>query len=477
MTDTEPVRVSTGSSSETETTREQRERVEQARDDRTRSQQRVDISEWREATGTDPRPVERNAVEETESTSVTDRISSTIDSVRDRPGGTVAAAGLGVAAIPEPTPATETAGLAVAGTALATGAVVEGVRRSEISVPSRGSDTSQSEIETPTNQQPQQSEVGVGSGDVTQTEIQTPVNPQQRTGEVSVPQTRDQTGEVSVPAIETAQQIGITQQPDQQIGQRRDEVVLDRETIDDVERADELDEPERLRQIREELERRQEFVREDQPLENPERDPVRFPADEATVGTDESLVDSFEPTFEPTADEPTTVTETTPPGDDIIAGIEQDVDGPSGTQFTDPTGTQFTDTTGTQFTEPTVDVGGETSIPGIDVGPVETTGTQTREQVVTATQQQQAVAAQQAEAQAEAFAQPEQTALAEQFAEPTQVAQQTARTRQPRDPPRPPIPGVEDGDEEDPFGFAIDDDTFDTGFLGGDEAFEDAFGR
>ena len=420
------------------------------------------------------------------SPTVRERVSSTIDSVRDRPGGSVAAAGLGVAAIPEPTPATETAGLAVAGTALGVGAGIEAARQSEVSVPDSLRGTP-SEIDAPT--QPRfQSEIGVPAGDVTRTEIDRPTRSQRRQSEISVPADRSAPSEVSVPTVDAAQQVGIGQE---RPGQRREdeEFIIGRETIEDRERTSDLEEGERMRQIREELERRQEFVRDDGETFDETRDPVRFPADEGATGTAADLREQLRPDFDVTPEQSLGVgVGGSGLRDEFLAGVEEDQRQTTTSQTRGGIGQEpitpgFEPAQTPTAPETDTDVGGTTDT-GADTGVGADTGSATSETTATAveaslsigTQQSQALAQQQTDAVSDQFAQPEQTAFEQQFSEPTQVGQQTGQGRTQRDRPRVPF-GDGDSEESDPFAFETDDETFGTGFLSGGEAVEDLFGR
>lgn len=212
------------------------------------------------------------------------------------------ALGLGAAGVVTPEPATSIGGGALAaGAALTLGAAELRRRR-------------RSEIEAPQNSEFVQSELDVGAGDVEASEIDpgeiAPASSEIDVGsgaveavEVEVPeQPADSAREVGIPDVEAA---GVLQQGQlEELEEEEDfrgtsDFVIDDSVIEDTGPTVEIPEDEQMRQIREELERRQEFVRDDiDDFAQVDRQPVRFPAQEANEPTVESGVeaDGFEAT-------------------------------------------------------------------------------------------------------------------------------------------------------------------------------------
>lgn len=259
--------------------------------------------------------------------SVLDTVTEPVDNVRDTlPGrtGEAFAAGAAVAAIPEPTPITEGVGTTVAaGAALTGGAILAGRavrdRSGELEIGERfpneldtgrpQRDVSELEIGTgsgpevePGDTTPQPTEVGTGSG-VTRSEIEIG-----ETGGSTATGQQDETvvpDEFPLPGRDIArrpdQEAGRTPSPEDVLGgaDATSGVTIGGELIDpetdsdgaevtagdlaDVERTSDLEEEQRLDQIRDQLERRQEFVRDESDFDA-DRDAFVFPG--STAGDD-----------------------------------------------------------------------------------------------------------------------------------------------------------------------------------------------
>lgn len=439
---------------------------------------------------------------------VTDRISSGIDAVTSGVGGAVSdvqsgvnrvsdtlpgptgkafTAGVALAAVPEPTPVTETSGAAIAGGAALVGGGVlasRALRRraGEVGVGERV----RNELEVGQSRQ-DVSEVGAGATQTT-TEIE-PGATGPSTTEVGLGSTTAGS-EIDVgtggdtgagPTINVAQQLGIGEQSGQQIGQEEETFTIGRDTIEDVERTGDLEEAERQRQIREELERRQEFVREDGNTGQIQRDPVRFPADEAATGTAPGILEQVGSDFSPGEGEALGTAvgagATTP---DFLAGdrVSDDVTGvgtdpTSGTGLKDPlasqTGAGTLGETGPTTTTETGGVTDSATDTGTDSGTDVLTDTTTVQASATAQPQAQAVT----EATPQQFAQPEVTTFETQVSEPTQPGTSTGQGSRRR--PRRDEPDLETDD--DPFSatFGIDEDEFGSGILSGQQAAAETF--
>lgn len=401
--------------------------------------------------------------------------------------GTAFTAGVGLAAVPEPTPVTEVSGAAIAGGAALVGGGIlasRALRRrsGEIGVGER----TRSEVEVGQSRQ-DVTEVGVG-GSQTTTEIE-PGATGPSTTEIGIGATRGRpevdisTGDSQTggPSINVAQQLGIGQQSGQQIGREEETFTIGRNTIDDVERTDELEEEERMRQIRDQLERRQEFVREDTPGRGLNRDPVRFPAEEAATGTTTGLGEQLEPDLDinPEGALATGVgaAGTTP---DFFGGGERASDDVAGTGIEPSSGSGLLPEAGTGTggastfeADTTTDVGSGTGTgtgTGGDVGQEILTDTTTVTQTTTAQAQSQALG----EATPQAFAQPTEAVFETQVVEPTGAGSgigQGTPPRRPRD-----IPEAEGSDDSPTTVLDTSEDEFGSGILGGSVAAKSVFG-
>ena len=395
-------------------------------------------------------------------------------SVRDRDTSSFgdAAIAAGGAGVVTPEPATTAGGAALA--TLGAGALaIDAARRAEIDVPERDAPTREidiperrdraPEVTAPTSPTVGRPELQPGSG--LDSEIAVPSQPTRGTGEVDVPDA-------------TAQQLiggQITREED-------DEFVIDEDVIADREQVGELDEAERQRQIREELERRQEFVRDVPDDPSGERGGVRFPAEEAIGGTTTGLADEIAPEFDRDVTTGFGVgTATSALRDEFVGGFEDSddagglpdrgVDPLSPSETLDP----VTDTpadTGIGTGTPTGTGTREESVPMELIRAETALGTQQPTDVATAqtTGAEQALADGQAVEATEELAEPTLTEAV--FAEPTEAAFGTGQQPPTRDPPRPPVPEAEREPDPEPFALAAEDDVFGTGILGGDEAFE-----
>jgi len=431
---------------------------------------------------------------------VAEPVTSSVDTVSDTlPGrtGEAFAAGAAVAAVPEPTPVTETTGAAIAGGAALVGGGVLASRAlqerggelgvgervtNELGVGQQNTDVSEIEPGSGVT-----SEVGVGQVAPTATEV--------GLGSVTDVSELDVGGTASDVAINAAQQVGIGEQ----VGQE-DSFTIGRDTIDDVEQTSDIDEQEQLTQIREELERRQEFARENgEQFRDPTRDPVRFPGDEAATGTAPGVIEQQVPDFSG-GDATTLGTATGARGatDPFLGGSDFDT-GSAGDDVTDPTALANTFGVGT-------DAGSDTGTGDGTLGGTETgggtvtdpaTGTTTAETTLTATQSATETAQLQASGLASETltatqtatdtAQAQQSALESQLAEPTltqvetQVVEPTdfgsPTAQADRDRPRREEPEPDPDDDPAAAVFGIDADAFGSGILSGSDAAASLFDR
>lgn len=426
----------------------------------------------------DARDAGDSGLRETVSSGV-ERVRSGVNSVSDTlPGGTgtAFAAGVGLAAVPEPTPATEVSGAAIAGGAALVGGGVLASRAlrergGELGIGERVTnelDTGQSRRDV--------TEIGVSTG--TSAEFEAPSSPEPVGTEIGVPQRAPGSSAGEVPVARTGQQVGVGQQPAREIGDER--TTITRDDLEGFERTDELDEAERQRQIREELERRQEFVRDDSPTRDGTRDPVRFPADEAATGTAPGLAEQLEPDFD-VGREPAfgTAFGAGSGTDRFVGGFETDeVAGGAGGFAGGAIDRTAIDTLGGQPTgtrpEPGRETGGGTDTTGVtdtgtDTGGVTDTETTTQLAAEAAVGSQTATPT-----QTDVFAEP--TAFEEVFVEPVEAGFGSGSGTPTRDRPRRPVDEFERDDDAIAFDTDVDDDRFDTGFLSAEDALG-GFGR
>lgn len=401
--------------------------------------------------------------------------------------GEAFALGAGVAAIPEPTPVTEVSGAAIAGGAALVGGGILASRalrnrRGEIGIGERVTN----ELEPGRGRQ-DVSEVGVGGAAQSAPEV-LPGSSGPSATEVGVG-SRTGGAEVGVPDLTAAQLIGR-----QTTEEEEEEFTLDRESIDDVEQTSDLEEDEQMRQIREELERRQQFVREDSPTRGqPTRDPVRFPADEAATGTAVGLGEQLEPDLDAGAGSLGVGTGAGGMAGDFVGGLEDRRTQRGMGATTDPglvsddvLGTGTDPTSGNEYAigiEETsignpADVGGETDVgtmtevdSGTGTGTGELTATTLEESTLTGTQQVQALAQEQAAPVQDEFVQPEVTAYENIFAEPTLYENGFDDGDERRD--RRGFPDFEGEGDSEPDRFGTDDDVFGSGIASVDDLFGD----
>lgn len=176
--------------------------------------------------------------------------------------GKVAAAGVGIAAIPEPTPITETTGAVIAGTAIGGAVAYDAARRAEIGLPDLGVGGNTQQGEVPP------------SDPVVEEEVPARESP---TGEVTVPPTapdirgdeiqpaQGSQSEIAVPTEETptgAQAAG-QQLIGEQTGQQQERTTITEEDLVDPEEI----ERERQRAFREQWQRYQEDLRDDSDIQ------------------------------------------------------------------------------------------------------------------------------------------------------------------------------------------------------------------
>lgn len=242
---------------------------------------------------------------------------------------------LGAAGVVTPEPSTTIGGGVIAGgAALALGAGALS-QRNEIDVPEDGNgrattteldvgagDADVVELE-PGEAGQSVSELDVGANEVEATEIGVPDEP-----------TGSTTGEVDVPTVEASgvleqvsegelddEETGIVDQPD---------FVIDDNVIEDTGPTVEIPEDEQMRQIREELERRQEFVREDTDFTQVDREPVRTFGEEAAEPTVEAegfeSTEAFDNAFESNFGSFTDPFAGIGAGNDVEAGVEGGLD-------------------------------------------------------------------------------------------------------------------------------------------------------
>lgn len=389
-----------------------------------------------------------------------DRVSDTLPGAT----GTAFAAGAGVAAIPEPTPVTETTGAAIAGGA----ALVGGGILASRALRNRGGELDVGERV--------QNELDVGQSrrDVTEVEPGTRVGSELEPGAAGPTTTEVGTGatvsgsEIDVPSATsggfedtlgigaTGVQIGREEQPgDGQPTITRDDLIGEEPDIDQPGPS-----------IREQ-QRREE-------LTAPERD---FPTGESTVigrQTASEIADQVqEPSIETTA---------TGFGTGVgVAGVRDPLLGGNDRADEDVTGvgidpTSLGNTFGTPGSEPDAPIDTGT---GTEGGTETGTGTEPVQEPLTATTVVNDVMGTQpqteaVETTAEQFANPEVTAFesptVEATAPGTGVGNNTSRR------PRDPDPEEESDDEPVPVGFGFDADDIDSGLLSGDEAADDVFG-
>lgn len=429
-------------------------------------------------------------------------VESNVNRVGDTlPGRTGEAfvAGATLAAVPEPTPVTEVSGAAIAGSAALVGGGVLASRAlrnrdgSEVGVGERV----RNELEIGQSRQ-DVSEVGVGGGVGSTTEVP-PGRTGRMTSEVGLGSTTT-VSELEVgegddqptgPTINVAEQLGIGQQRGQQVGQQEEPFTIGRDTIEDVERTGELEEAERQRQIREELERRQEFVREDGTPGQINRDPVRFPADEAATGTAPGILEQVGSDFNPGRSDALATgvgagattpdflggdrvsDDVTGAGTDPASGAVTGIQNPYGDALgigaqTEPTADTTTTTDTGGLTDSGTDTGTDTLT---DTGSGVLTDTTTVEATTTAQGQAQAVT----EATPQQFAQPEVTTFETQVTElnaPGTSLGQGSRRRPRRDEPDP-----ENDEEANLLAFDTDTDAFGSGILSGSDAVDSLFDR
>ena len=409
------------------------------------------------------------------------------------------AAAAGAVAVPEPV--TSTAGAAVLAGAGAAAGLGAARQQAEIDVPDDADELEQAEISVPAERGLVDSEVSVpdrredfatteldvGTADTEVTEIETPDTPTGRTGEIGVP------------SIDAQQLIGREEFVDEDdvttIGD--DTTVISREDLEDTGPLVDIPAEEQQRQIREELERRQEFVREDIEPEIVDREPVRFPADEAATTTTEPVDEGLD------VAEPSLATDVGSgrlgrdfPGafdpDDTTAQTPLDLPERSALDLeTDVVPDRTRDVTPRQVTPGTT--ADAIASGALDASPDAATGLDARTDTLADTElgvdtgamTQAATALDMAPAQTQVSQQVEQTAetvnpVEDRFANITEPL--TPQQPQPPitpggRPPRIPLPDFGAGDDDaDRFGVEADDDVFGTGILSGDEAFDELFG-
>lgn len=457
---------------------------------------------------------------------------SRVEETLPGPTGTAFATGVGVAAVPEPTPVTETTGAAIAGGAALVGGGVLASRairnrgseleigervRSELGVGQQNQDVTEVGVGERVT-----SEVGVGETGPTETEV--------GLGSTTGVSELDVVGTGSAGGLNAAQQIGV--------GGTTGEVTEEDPEQDDVEIADPIDDtndiarqafeqqqyevqeiygdeqfesvPERERVEspgpfndaggagiagsgepetfgeREETfaERFNRFIEDDQP-QQVNRDPVRFPADEAASGTAAGVLEQEAPDFNPGERFGLgTATGAGAAGDLLIGGVdtngtgEQSID--PGVQY-DPLGSgAVDDASGVgSGTEPSpgsnvddaVDTDG-----GTDTGPADQAAP-AQTAITTATPAAQAPIQGVGSPGSQSFSTPELSTFESQPAEPTTTVPGPGGGQGRRR--RPPRPGPDDGPDDDPqpFAFAQDSDEFGSGILSGSEAVDRLFGR
>jgi len=232
----------------------------------------------------DPEPVEAPIVEE--------------QSDDDGGFGAEEALALGTAGVVTPEPATSIGGGVIAGgAALALGASALSRRN---------------EIEAPEDNQFVTSEIDVGPNDADVVEIEPgDVGPATtevdfaadgvEAAEIDTPEQRTTDGEVDIPNVEASNLVEPMSEEElddtDTIGDEPD-FIIDDSVIEDTGPTVEIPEEEQMTQIREELQRRQEFVRDDvDDVTQVDREPVRFPGQSAepTVEADVEA-DTFEAT-------------------------------------------------------------------------------------------------------------------------------------------------------------------------------------
>jgi hypothetical protein len=359
---------------------------------------------------------------------------------------------VGAAGVAAPEPTTSVGGAALAGAAALGLGAAELQRRRQ-----RG------ELETPDDRQPVFGEE-IGVGDVNPTaEIDAPSQPQATRSELDVgdasgtgseldvpddPPT-DATSEVDVPTVTATGATGQLRERQRDRGsaleQLRREVELNEDTLEDVERTSDLPEGERLSQIRDQLERRQnEFV--DPDLFDETRDPFVFPG--SGVGT-----------------QPATGTEPVV-GEGVGTGVGTGVGSGLGSGPLSGVGLGVDERSDTL----TNGLFGSDTITGVDVA---------QEQGTQLAQQPQLLSAQTALPSAvQGQGVTTSTVTPTQVVEPTQVttAPFEFATQQPRRPRRPDRDG-DDPDEPLFLGLEGADDVFASGVLSGSQAVDRVFGR
>jgi hypothetical protein len=233
----------------------------------------------------------RNATVSQNNTSTGEPVTDFVDG--DIGAEDVAAAGAAGVVTPEPITSVAGAGLvAGAGAVVAANEINDRLQSGEIEAPDEREEFTQTEIEVPSERQPTSTSEIDAPESRTPTfgsEINTPTEAESfGVAEIDVPTERQSTvpGEIDVPSVTTS---GLIERPLERRDESQERVVLDEDTIADEGQTSVLNERERLQQIRDNLERRQQANRDnelDGLTENP--DAFDFVGDPAST---ESEVD------------------------------------------------------------------------------------------------------------------------------------------------------------------------------------------
>ena len=238
-----------------------------------------------------------------------------VDSITESAGpaaGTAAAAGAVGVATPEPA-TTAAGGLLIAGAA---GAAALS-NRAEIDAPTKPEDEVS---ELSIGEETFSTELDVGSGDTEASEIDAPTEPEAG-GEIDAPTgPGQQSGEVEAPGIESQSLVEPEQRREEDTETDDGTIIIGEEDIEDTGPLVEIPEEEQMEQIRDQLERQQDFVRDEtEPGEFDDSDAFDF-VDEGATGeepVDEDVV--TEPGVDTGTDTGTGTATGPGSGDDVFA--------------------------------------------------------------------------------------------------------------------------------------------------------------